>query len=91
MRKLMWFGIGFAAACAAGIFLFAGFWMVVASVFCVIGGIAFCFVKTHSGKRIAWMLFGCAVSFVWVWCFHSFYLKDAKVNVEVAKEVLKNE
>lgn len=78
MRKLMWFGIGFAAACAAGIFLFTGFWMVVASVFCVIGGIAFCFVKTHSGKRIAWMLFGCAVSFAWVWCFHNFYLKDAK-------------
>lgn len=78
MRKLMWFGIGFAAACAAGIFLFTGFWMIAASLFCALGGVTFCFVKANSGRRIAAALFGCAAAFAWVWCFQSFYLHDAK-------------
>lgn len=78
MRKMMWFAIGFAVACAVSILLFTGFWMVVSAVFCLLGAIAFCFVKTNPGRRIAAALFGCTVAFLWVWCFHTFYLQDAK-------------
>ena len=76
MRKLMWFVIGFTAACAVSVYLFCGNWLLL-----------LCFASlsltalTLAGKEkpfkvIRFILLGCAVAFFWVWLFHSIYLAD---------------
>ena len=37
MRKLMWFTIGFTAACAAGVYLLSGAWYLLIGLFCLVG------------------------------------------------------
>jgi len=37
VRKLMWFAIGFTAACAAGVYLLSGAWYLLIGLFCLIG------------------------------------------------------
>ena len=80
MRKLMWFAIGFAAACAAGIYLLSGAWFGLIGLFCLVGCVAMLFVQTKPAKVAAITLLGCVIGFSWLWGYDAFYLKDAKVN-----------
>ena len=78
MRKLMWFAVGFAAACALGVYLLSGIWLCLCAAFCLLPAIALCFVKTRHAKITAAVLFGCCVAFVWVFGFDALYLSSAR-------------
>ena len=78
MRKLMWFAVGFAAACALGVYLLSGTWLCLCAAFCLLPAIALCFVKTKHAKITAAVLFGCCVAFVWVFGFDALYLSSAR-------------
>jgi len=78
VRKLMWFTIGFTAACAAGVYLLSGIWIALAGLFCLLCGIVFLFLRTKPAKITAVVLLGCVVGFAWLWGYDDFYLSDAK-------------
>ena len=80
MRKLMWFAIGFAAACAAGIYLLHGAWFGLIGLFCLLACIAMLFVQTKPAKIAAVSLLGCVIGFIWLWGYDAFYLSAAKAN-----------
>ena len=75
MRRLMWFTIGFTAACAAGVYLAAGVWLAVA---CVAAAIPLCFMKSLKAKVAAVVFLGFAVGSVWLWGHDALYLQTAK-------------
>lgn len=76
MRKLMWFTIGFAAACAAGIYLGAGLW--VAPV-CAAFGIICLFFKRKYTAIAAMILIGITLGITWNWGYDALYLKEARL------------
>ena len=78
MRKLMWFTVGFAAACGAGIYLLFGQWHLLIGLFCLLGSVALLFLKTKPAKITAVVLLGCATGFVWIWGYEMLYLSPAK-------------
>ena len=78
MRKLMWFAIGFSAACAAGVYLFSGAWYLLIGLFCLIGCLAMLFVQTKPAKIAAVTLLGCIAGFSWLWGYDSLYLSTAR-------------
>ena len=75
MRKLMWFTIGFAAACAAGIYLGAGLWI---AAFCAALVIPCFFVKRKAVAIAATVLVGVAVGIIWNWGYDALYLTGAR-------------
>jgi len=78
MRKLMWFAIGFTAACAAGVYLLSGAWYLLIGLFCLMGCLAMLFIHTKPSKIAAVTLLGCIVGFSWLWGYDSFYLAAAR-------------
>lgn len=74
MRKLMWFAVGFAGACAAGVYLVSGRWLLLLAVFSLLSAVPLLFLKTKRGRILGVALLGCAVSFCWVWIYQSEYL-----------------
>ena len=78
MRKLMWFVIGFATACAVGVYSFCGNWLLLLCLpmFALAG---LCFAWKEKPARILQLVFlGCGVAFLWVWLFYGVYLTDAQ-------------
>lgn len=75
LRKLMWFTIGFAAACAAGVYLSVGIWL---SILCIVAAIPLFLLKKHYAKIAAFMLLGVAVGGVWLFGYDSVHLQVAK-------------
>ena len=78
MRKLVWFTVGFTAACAAGVYLLTGIWFALIGLFCLLAGFGLLFVQTKPAKIIAVILFGSVVGFTWLWGYDSFYLSTAR-------------
>ena len=78
MRKLMWFTIGFAAACAAGVYLLEGSWLILIGLFCLLGCVAMLFIRTDPAKVTVVVLIGCVVGFGWLWGYDSLYLSGAR-------------
>ena len=78
MRYLMWFTIGFAAACALGVYLVSGIWLGLLCAFAFVVGISFLFLKSKKAKIFAIVLSGLAVGLLWTWGFDAFYLQAAK-------------
>ena len=78
MRKLMWFAVGFAAACAVGVYLLFDFWYLPLALSCLLCGCAMLFLRGKPVKITAAVLFGCAVAFSWLWCFDCLYLSPAR-------------
>ncbi len=78
MRRLMWFAIGFTAACAVGVYLASGI------LFLILGGAALvvfgvvCFLHTSISRKTACVLLGCIIGLVWLWGFDHFYLKPVR-------------
>ena len=79
MRKLMWFTIGFAAACAAGIYFLLGRLLLVLAPILLLVGLTLLFVRKTWCKRICAALIGCAVGMAWLAAFDAFYLNDARM------------
>ena len=79
MRKLMWFTLGFTAACAFCAYFWpsSGVWAACA----VLAGLSVLLLS--GGKRLKWMrilgtaLLGCAVGLTWFQLFHATYLRAA--------------
>lgn len=74
MRWLMWFTVGFAAACAAGVYLGIGMVLAVA----VVIAIPLFFLQSRFAKIAAIVLLGLSVGSVWLWGHDSLYLQAAK-------------
>ncbi len=75
MRKLMWFTIGFAAACAAAAYLHIGIWVCAL----VIGAaVALFAIKKPKATVFAIILTGLTVGLVWFEGYNLFYLNNAK-------------
>lgn len=80
MRKLMWITIGFAAACAVGAYLLAGWWLLAVALFCLAAGLCLCFFKHKAALIASLILFGGAAGAVWNWGYHFFYLQTAQAQ-----------
>ena len=78
MRKLMWFTVGFAAACICGAYLLRGFWLLLIGLFCLIGFAAMLLFRTKPAKITAVVLFGCLIGFLWFWGYDGIYLSTAR-------------
>lgn len=78
MRKLMWFTVGFTAACGAGIYLLFGQWHLLIGLFCLLGSFALFFLKTKPAKIMAIVLLGCVTGFLWTWGYETLYLSPAR-------------
>ena len=80
MRKLMWFGVGFAAACGVGVYLLSGLWLGLIGLFCLFGCVAMLLIQTKPAKIIALALLGCVIGFTWLWGYDAFYLSPARTR-----------
>ena len=78
MRWLMWFAVGFTMACAAGVYLISGWWLLLIAAFCAVGWIVLLTRHTKVCKKLSHILLGCLVGFLWLWCFDKVYLLPAK-------------
>ena len=78
MRKLLWFTVGFTAACALGAYVLFGNILLCVGGVCLCLGIGGCFLKNKVLRGVAAILLGLAVGFGWVWGYHAFYMNTAK-------------
>ena len=78
MRKLMWFAIGFTAACALGIYLSYGFWLLLAALFCLPCAVVLGIGNFENRKRAAIALWGCFACFLWLYGYDCIYLSAAR-------------
>lgn len=78
MRKLMWFTIGFTAACVAGVYLVTGLWLLLLGGFLLAALIGALFVKSAHSRKIACLLFGCIMGLAWLFAFDKIYLQPAR-------------
>ena len=78
MRKLMWFAIGFTAACAFAAYVLSGGWLLLLAL-CVLifVGISLCF-RGSKGKILTVLLLGCAVGMIFQYGFDRIYLSHVK-------------
>lgn len=81
MRKLMWFAVGFTAACAAGVYLLSGMWPLLIGLFCLIGFLPMLFIRTKPARIAAAILLGCVIGFGCFFGYDSIYLSAAR-NVD---------
>ena len=80
MRNLMWFTIGFAAACGLGAYLLSGAWLLLVGLFCLIGFLVMLFLHTKPARITATLLAGCLIGSLWFWGFDSLYLSSARAH-----------
>ena len=78
MRKLMWFTIGFTAACAIGVYLLSGIWLFLLGVCCLIVAVGLFFVKTDAARITALILAGSVAAFLWLFGYDWLYLSHAR-------------
>ena len=79
MRKIMWFTIGFAAACAVGAYVLSGnLLMVLAMAVLTCGGGVWLLCRHYGWKPVPLViLLGLASGLVWYWIFDGGYLSPA--------------
>jgi competence protein ComEC len=74
MRWLMWFAIGFAVACAAGVYLEIGIFL----AFAGFAAVPLFFLQSRHARRAATVLLGLSVGALWLWGYNALYLQAAK-------------
>lgn len=79
MRKLMWFTVGFAVACALGCYWDIARWFVFVGAVGAVLGIGLSFVPKKPVKILGVVLFGLGVAMLWQQGYHTLYLQDAKL------------
>ena len=79
MRKLMWFTIGFAAACAFCSY-YAVSWVLVAFLAAMLLALGFGFASRYCAylAKVALILLGVSIGFGWFWCQDTAYLSAAR-------------
>ena len=75
MRILMWFSVGFAAACAAAVYLLKPTLLLIAACACLVCMIVLFLCKRKTCKIIALTLLGCAIAFAWTWGYFQILLR----------------
>ncbi|MBO5317865.1 MAG: ComEC/Rec2 family competence protein, partial [Oscillospiraceae bacterium] len=78
MRKLMWFTIGFATACAVAVSVHMGMWGLLLAVLILGTSIALFTVKTVRCTVTSLILLGTASGFVWVFGYDALYLNTPR-------------
>lgn len=78
MRRLMWFAIGFTAACAAGAYLLSGFWLLMLGAFCALAIGTLVFIPSDLSRRAIYALLGILIGVAWLWCFDALYLEPVR-------------
>lgn len=78
MRILMWFTIGFAAACAVGVYLVSDMFLLLLAGVAFVAAIPLLFLRSPLTKITAVVLIGFAIGSAWTWGFDCIYLKPAK-------------
>ena len=78
MRKLMWFTVGFAAACGVSLYASLGTWGLLLAAPVLGTGLALCFSRTFRGKVVGLILLGASFGLLWVFGYHVVYLNTAK-------------
>ncbi len=78
MRKLMWFAIGFAGACIAGIYLLSGIWLSVIAAVCLLFGICLFFWKKKLGAVVLIAVIGFGMGTAWLQLHDALYLSSAR-------------
>lgn len=78
MRRLMWFTIGFSAACAIGVYLASGIWLLLLGAFCLAALLALLSVHSLLSRKTICVLLGCLIGLLWLWCFDWMYLSPAR-------------
>lgn len=80
MRRLMWFAIGFSAACGVGAYLVSGSWLLLLALLCLVGAVAMVLLRNRwkPGKILATLLIGAVVGLCWQWAFDACYLANAR-------------
>jgi len=87
MRKLMWFAIGFTAACAAGAYLLSLLEIYLFSILFFVIWLAAALIFQTGGKAVKLLLLGCAAAFLWMGIYTTAYLSPAeKLNGETVEE-----
>lgn len=75
MRKLVYFTIGFAAACLAGSCIYGGWILPGAVVAFLIAGMIFSLFREHKTiQKVEVMMLGIAVGFGWFWLYDEIYI-----------------
>ncbi len=74
MRWLMWFTIGFTAACAAGVYLHVG----ILPIVFIAAAIPLFFIHSRAAKCVAVALVGVVIGTVWLWGYDLMYLNAAE-------------
>lgn len=75
MRILMWFAIGFAAACVIAVYLLAPAFLWIPACVCIVLSAALFFWKPKILKIAAVIVLGCAVAFAWTWGYFQLFLQ----------------
>ncbi len=78
MRKLMLFTIGFTIACALGVYLISGLWLLLLGGLCLATMVALLFSKDLISRKIACILLGCVIGLIWLWGFDRLYLSTPR-------------
>ena len=80
MRWLMFFSIGFAAACAIGAYLLGNLWLLPIFGACLLLVVIFAFLKKKKQfcKAFAVIFLGCAVGILWYYMYDMLYLSNAR-------------
>ena len=78
MRKLMWFSVGFAAACAAGVYLQMNILCLILGIVCLAGLLTSLFFSSKPAKIAATLSFGVLIGLLWLLGYHGLYLSTAK-------------
>lgn len=78
MRTLMWFTIGFAAACFFGMYLVTGAWLILLFGFVIAATVPLFFLKNKAARITAVVLLGLSAGLLWQYGFDALYLQTAR-------------
>lgn len=91
MRKLMWFTLGFTAACTIGVYWAFDIWLFLLMLFGIAVTVALSTVKSKAGKRTFTAMLGFTIGVFWLWGFDAVWLSQARdydgMDVEGVVEV----
>lgn len=78
MRKLMWFAVGAAGACAIAAYFALGWHAFVLAGVCLLAGGIALFLRSSQGRIVFTVLLGCVIGFLYMGIFDSVYLQTAR-------------
>ena len=78
MRRLMWFTIGFTAACAVGVYLVSDIWLLLLCGFCLAAWIGAICIGSVRSRKVACILLGGVVGLLWLFAFDKLYLQPIR-------------